>query len=77
MVKTDAEGCFAFTTIKPGAYKVNGSWRRPPHIHCKVSRRGYHEITTQKYFAGESLNETDRLLQGVAADARDLLQVVR
>ena len=75
MVKTDAEGRYAFTTIKPGAYKVNGSWRRPPHIHCKVSRRGYHEITTQMYFAGESLNETDRLLQSVAEDARDLLTV--
>ena len=75
MVKTDAEGRYAFTTIKPGAYKVNESWRRPPHIHYKVSRRGFHEITTQMYFAGEALNETDRLLQSVPEDARDLLTV--
>jgi protocatechuate 3,4-dioxygenase beta subunit len=74
-VKTDAEGRYAFTTIKPGAYQVTGSWRRPPHIHFKVSRRGFHEITTQMYFAGEALNETDRLLQSVAKDARDLLTV--
>lgn len=75
MVKTDAQGRYAFTTIKPGAYKVDEGWKRPPHIHCKVSRRGYHEITTQMYFAGEILNETDRLLQSVAEDARGLLTV--
>jgi protocatechuate 3,4-dioxygenase beta subunit len=75
MVKTDAEGRYSFTTIKPGAYKVDGNWRRPPHIHYKVSRRGYHELTTQMYFAGESLNETDRLLRSVAEEDRDLLVV--
>ena len=75
MVKTDAKGRYAFTTIKPGSYKVNESWERPPHIHFKVSRRGYHEITTQMYFAGEILNETDQLLQNVAEDARDSLTV--
>lgn len=75
MVKTDAEGRYSFTTIKPGAYQVDGDWRRPPHIHYKVSRRGYHELTTQMYFAGENLNETDRLLQSVAEEDRDLLVV--
>jgi protocatechuate 3,4-dioxygenase beta subunit len=75
MVKTDAQGRYSFTTIKPGAYKVDGNWRRPPHIHYKVSRRGYHELTTQMYFAGESLNETDRLLRSVAEEDRDLLVV--
>jgi protocatechuate 3,4-dioxygenase beta subunit len=75
MVKTDAEGRYAFTTIKPGAYKVDKRWKRPPHIHYKVSRRGFHEITTQMYFAGEALNETDRLLQSVPEDARELLTV--
>lgn len=75
MVKTDAEGRYAFTTIKPSSYKVDDEWSRPPHIHYKVSRRGYHEITTQMYFAGEPLNDKDNLLNGVAKNERDLLVV--
>jgi protocatechuate 3,4-dioxygenase beta subunit len=75
MVKTDAEGRYAFTTIKPKFYKVEENWSRPPHIHYKVSRRGYHEITTQMYFAGEALNETDSLLNSVAEEERHLLVV--
>ncbi len=75
MVKTDAEGRYAFTTIKPGTYGVDENWTRPPHIHYKVSRRGYHEITTQMYYAGEALNEPDPLLRSVAEDVRASLVV--
>lgn len=75
MVKTDEQGRYSFTTIKPGSYRVDGEWSRPPHIHFKVSRRGYHELTTQMYFAGESLNESDRLLRDVAENKRGLLVV--
>ena len=75
MVKTDAEGRYSFTTIKPGAYGVDEKWTRPPHIHYKVSRRGYQEITTQMYFAGEELNDSDALLQNVAEESRDSLVV--
>jgi protocatechuate 3,4-dioxygenase beta subunit len=75
VMKTDADGRYAFRTIKPGAYRVGGDWTRPPHIHFRVSRRGYHELTTQMYFAGEELNERDRLLQSVPAQDRGLLVV--
>lgn len=75
MVKTDAEGNYSFTTIKPGAYPATENWTRPPHIHYKVSRRGYRELTTQMYFSGESLNATDRLLMDVDEESRDLLVV--
>jgi protocatechuate 3,4-dioxygenase beta subunit len=61
-VLTDAEGNFRFKTIKPGAYPAGDEgWVRPPHIHFRVSRRGYHELVTQMYFAGEPLNEPDRI----------------
>ena len=75
MVKTDPQGRYAFTTIKPGAYQVDDNWSRPPHIHYKISRRGYHELTTQMYFADENLNEQDRLLQDVDQAARAALVV--
>jgi protocatechuate 3,4-dioxygenase, beta subunit len=72
---TDAEGRYRFRTIKPGAYKVEGSWTRPPHIHFKVAQRGFHELTTQMYFAGHPLNDADRLLLEVPEDERGRLIV--
>lgn len=75
MVKTDADGRYSFTTIKPGSYRVESDWSRPPHIHFKISRRGYHELTTQMYFAHEELNEKDRLLLDVDEKARGRLIV--
>ncbi|NBB91903.1 MAG: protocatechuate 3,4-dioxygenase [Gammaproteobacteria bacterium] len=74
-LKTDAEGRYRFKTIKPGAYPVGDGWSRPPHIHFKVARRGFHELTTQMYFAGEPLNEVDRLLQSVPENERGMLLV--
>jgi protocatechuate 3,4-dioxygenase beta subunit len=31
-------------------------------MHFRVLKRGYHELITQMYFAGEEHNETDRIL---------------
>lgn len=75
-VLTDADGRYSFKTIKPGAYGAMEDWTRPPHIHFKVARRGYHELTTQMYFAGEPLNDTDRLLQALPENERGRLIVV-
>ncbi|MDX1381408.1 MAG: protocatechuate 3,4-dioxygenase [Xanthomonadales bacterium] len=61
VLRTDADGRYAFTTIKPAAYAAMEDWTRPPHIHFKVARRGYRELITQMYFAGEPLNEKDAL----------------
>jgi len=68
--KTDAEGRYAFTTIRPGAYPAEVDWWRPPHIHFKVARRGYRELTTQMYFQGEALNDVDRLVMELPEPAR-------
>ncbi len=62
ILKSDAEGRYRFKTVRPGAYPASKNWTRPPHIHFKVSRRGYREITTQMYFENEPLNDVDHLL---------------
>lgn len=75
-VRTDAEGRYRFTTILPGAYPAEEGWMRPPHVHFKVARRGFHELITQMYFAGEALNDADRLLQAVPEGEREKLIVL-
>lgn len=73
---TDQEGRFRFKTIKPGAYPTGeGGWIRTPHIHFRVSRRGYHELITQMYFAGEALNESDRIRKALAPEDRERVTV--
>ncbi len=62
-LKTENDGSFTIRTIVPGAYPIDEAWWRPPHIHFKVAKRGYHELTTQMYFEGNELNDRDRLLQ--------------
>lgn len=51
---TDDKGRFAFKTIIPGYYPAAGNWYRPPHIHFKLSKRGYGELITQMYFDPKS-----------------------
>jgi protocatechuate 3,4-dioxygenase beta subunit len=75
ILKTDKEGRYAFTTIKPGPYTAMGEWVRPPHIHYKVSRRGYKELITQMYFDGDPLNDKDRLFNAVPEGERRQLLV--
>lgn len=67
-VITGKNGEYRFITIKPGAYPVdepNNVWRTP-HIHFKVARRGFHELITQLYFEGESLNDVDMFASGLS-----------
>jgi len=66
---TDVTGNFGFKTIKPASYafadpSVAENWRTP-HLHWKISRRGYHEIISQTYFKGEKLNDTDGVIEAI------------
>ena len=72
---TNERGEYSFKTIKPGSYPAGGSWMRPPHIHFKVSRRGYHEVTTQMYFAGDPLNEKDGIRNALSPAERESVTV--
>ena len=62
IISTNSDGMFKFKTIIPGAYPVSDEWSRPPHIHYKVTKRGYIELITQMYFPNDPLNDIDRLL---------------
>jgi protocatechuate 3,4-dioxygenase beta subunit len=64
-VLSTAGGAYRFKTIIPGAYPANADWMRPPHIHFKVTRRGYVELVTQMYFPENELNESDLILQSL------------
>ena len=70
---TDANGNYGFLTIKPGAYPADANWIRPPHIHFKVAAPGFRSLTTQLYFAGDPLNDKDRILRAIPADVRQLV----
>lgn len=73
IINSGKDGRFRFKTVKPGAYPASGTWMRPPHIHFKISRRGYTSLITQMYFPGEKLNETDLLLRNQKASDRPLM----
>ena len=71
----DADGAYRFVTIVPGAYPASPFWMRPPHIHFRLQAPGHRPLTTQMYFAGNPLNESDRLLAQVPPDRRAALEV--
>jgi protocatechuate 3,4-dioxygenase beta subunit len=62
---TDERGCYAFRTIKPGAYPFRNrlnSWR-PAHIHFSLSGQGFAQrLITQMYFEGDPLIPHDQII---------------
>lgn len=77
IVPSGKDGRFRFKTIYPGSYPASDTWVRPPHIHFKVSKRGYVELVTQMYFPGEKLNDLDLLLGRKSRDERGLMTAAR
>jgi protocatechuate 3,4-dioxygenase beta subunit len=71
---SDRAGNYSFTTVKPGSYPVTRDWRRPPHIHFKITVPNFPKLITQMYFREEKeLNERDLILQRVSSDRRSLV----
>ena len=73
IVPSGVTGGFKFKTIMPGTYPVARNWTRPPHLHFKVSKAGYTELTTQMYFPGHELNAIDWLIQAKNAKEQQLM----
>ena len=64
-VTTDAEGRYAFRTIKPVPYPG-----RTPHIHFTVVEGGKRRLTSQMFIEGEPGNERDGLYRYLGRDAK-------
>ena len=70
---TDAQGCYRFLTVKPGAYPWGNhpnAWR-PNHIHFSLF--GTHfatRLVTQMYFPGDPLLDLDPIYLSVPEEAR-------
>ncbi len=69
VVATDADGRYAFTTIRPVAYAG-----RPPHLHFKVRYASGATLTTQLYVAGD-VTDGDVVLASSPAGTRERLTV--
>lgn len=74
---TDAEGRYAFRTVKPGPYPFRNranDWR-PAHIHFSVFGSGFAQrLITQMYFEGDPLIRHDSIINTIAcAAARERL----
>jgi len=73
IVLSGKEGKFRLITIYPGSYPASETWTRPPHIHFKVSRKEYIELTTQMYFPEHILNDADLLLKRKSQEEAKLM----
>ena len=62
---TDAEGRYAFRTIKPVPYPG-----RTPHIHFTVLENNRRRLTSQMFIEGEAGNARDGLYRSMGADAK-------
>ena len=64
VLRTDREGRYAFTTIKPGPYPAARGDMRAPHIHFEIQGAVDRKVT-QVFFPNEPLNDQDRHLRAV------------
>jgi protocatechuate 3,4-dioxygenase beta subunit len=68
---TDAEGCYHFITIKPGAYPWHNhpnAWR-PAHVHFSLFGPSFcTRLVTQMYFPGDPLLASDPMYLSVPCE---------
>src|SRR5216684_4390435 len=73
-VATNDEGEFRFTTRKPGAVRESDGKVQAPHLAVILFMRGLlRHLVTRIYFAGESANSADPILNLVPDERRTTL----
>ena len=73
ILQSGREGRYRFRTVIPGAYPVSHSHTRTPHIHFKISKKGYDSLLTQMYFPDHALNEQDGLFRRKSVPERAMM----
>jgi len=77
-IGTDANGGYAFDTIKPGAVPDPDGKPQAPHIVLAIYARGMLlHLYSRIYFEGEATNATDTVLALVPAERRPTLIATR
>lgn len=77
LVRSNRRGRYAFSTIKPGAYRL-GAGFRPAHIHFTITHPDFAPLTTQLYFAGDPyLPPNDACGAACNSDEADRVIVLR
>jgi len=65
------DGEYRFVTLKPGPVPGRGNTMQAPHIQIAIFARGLMQhVVTRAYFAGESANEADPVLNLIEDPAR-------
>jgi protocatechuate 3,4-dioxygenase alpha subunit len=73
-ITTDDEGCFRFTTCRPGAVPFDSHRMQAPHLVVLFFARGLlRHLITRMYFPDELANATDPVLQSVPEERRGTL----
>jgi protocatechuate 3,4-dioxygenase alpha subunit len=76
--ETDADGRFAFDTIKPGGVPGPNGAMQAPHIVLAIHMRGLMiHLYSRIYFSDEAANASDPILALVPAQRRDTLMATR
>ena len=73
ILQSGKEGRYRFKTIIPGAYPISTSRQRTPHIHFKISKKGYESLLTQMYFPNQELNEQDVLFNRKSVEQQAMM----
>jgi protocatechuate 3,4-dioxygenase, alpha subunit len=73
-IATDNEGCFSFSTCRPGAVAFDSIRKQAPHLVVLVFARGLlRHLITRMYFPDGPGNAADPLLQSLPDDRRPTL----